>query len=54
MSFEIGIKYKKDPLKQLQNTRLAVERHIESLLASMKGIKFVETLSVTFTKMANG
>ena len=54
MSFEIGIKDKKDPLKQLQNTRLALEKHIESLLASMKGIKFVETLSVTFTKMANG
>ena len=47
MSFEIGIKYKKDPLQQLQNTRLAVERHIEKLLISMKGIKFVETLKIT-------
>ena len=53
-SFEIGIKYNKDPLKQLQNTRKAIEHHIESLLTSMKGIKFVETLSVTFTKFANG
>ena len=53
-SFEIGIKDKKDPLKQLQNTRLALEKHIESLLASMKGLKFVETLSVTFTKPSNG
>ena len=52
-SFEIGIKDKKDPLKQLQSTRKSIEYHIESLLASMKGIKFVETLSVTFTKIAN-
>ena len=37
-SFEIGIKHKKDPLQQLQNTRLAVKRHIEKLLISMKGI----------------
>ena len=49
-SFEIGIKHKKDPLQQLQNTRLAVERHIEKLLISMKGIKFVETLRVTSKK----
>ena len=53
-SFEISIKHKKDPLKQLQNTRLALEKHIESLLTSMKGLKFVETLSVTFTKPSNG
>ena len=52
-SFEIGIKHKKDPLQQLQNTRLAVERHIEKLLISMKGIKFVETLRVTSKKMVN-
>ena len=52
-SFEIGIKDKKDPLQQLQNTRLAVERYIESLLTSMKGLKFVETLRVTSKKIAN-
>ena len=53
-SFEISIKNKKDPLLQLQNTRLVVEHHIESLLASMKGIKFVETLRITSTKISNG
>ena len=53
-SFEIGIKHKKDPLLQLQNTRLAIKNHIEKLLISMKGIKFVETLRVSSTKMSNG
>ena len=43
-SFEIGIKNKKDPLEQLQSTRKAIESHIISLIISMKGLKFVETL----------
>ena len=50
-SFEIGIKNNKDPLLQLQNTRKAVEYHLIKTLPSMKGIKFVETLKVTFSKM---
>ena len=49
-SFEIGIKNNKDPLEQLQNTRKAVEYHIVKTLTSMKGLKFVETLRVTFKK----
>ena len=49
-SYEIGIKNDKDPLEQLQNTRLAIEHHIIKILTSMKGIKFVETLRVTFKK----
>ena len=49
-SFEISIKNDKDPLVQLQNTRLAIENHITKLLTSMKGLKFVETLKVTFKK----
>ena len=53
-SFEIGIKNNKDPLTQLQNTRKAIEHHIRNILESMKGLKFVETLVVTFTKMSNG
>ena len=52
-SFEIGIKNNKDPLAQLQNTRKATEYHIVSILTSMKGLKFVETLRVTFKKLAN-
>ena len=48
-SFEIGVKNDKDPLRQLQNTRQAIENHINNILTSMK---FVETLKVTFTKMS--
>ena len=50
-SFEIGIRNSKDPLLQLQITRKAVEYHLIKTLPSMKGIKFVETLKVTFSKM---
>ncbi|KAL9988938.1 hypothetical protein ACROYT_G003434 [Oculina patagonica] len=50
-SFEIGIKNNKDPLLQLQNTRKAVENHIIKELSAMKGLKFAETLKVTFSKM---
>ena len=53
-SFEISIKNNKDPLVQLQNTRKAAAYHIISILTSMKGLKFVETIQVTFTKMSDG
>ena len=53
-SFEINIKSNKDPLVQLQNTRKAAAYHVISILTSMKGLKFVETLKVTFTKMSDG
>ena len=46
----IDIKNNKDPLMQLQNTRKAVAIHIEKMLKSMTGLKFVETLRVTFEK----
>ena len=49
-SYEINIKNNKDPLMQLQNTRKAVANHIENILISMKGLKFAETLIVTFEK----
>ena len=49
-SYEINIKNNKDPLVQLQSTRTAVAYHIMNLLNSMKGLKFVETLKVTFNK----
>ena len=51
-SLEISIKNDKDPLVQLQNTRLDIENHIIKILTSMKGLKFVETLRVTFKKSA--
>ena len=53
-SFEINIKNNKDPLVQLNNTRKAIANHIENILISMKALKFVETLKVTFTKMSDG
>ena len=51
-SFEIGVKNDKDPLRQLQNTRKAIENHLINDLSLMKGLKFVETLKVTFTKLS--
>ena len=49
-SYKISIKHSTDPLLQLQNTRLAVGHHIKKALSVMKGIKFNETLKVTFWK----
>ena len=49
-SYAINVENGKDPLMQLQNTRKAVAIHIEKILKSMKGLKFVETLRVTFEK----
>ena len=42
-SYEISINNNKNPLEQLQNTRLAVKNHINTLLNEIKGLKFVET-----------
>ena len=53
-SYEISIKNNEDPLVQLENTRKAIAYYIISTLTSMKGLKFVETLKVTFTKMSDG
>ena len=49
-SYIISIKHSTDPLIQLQNTRKAVEYHIIKALSAMKGLKFNETLKVTFRK----
>ena len=53
-SYEINIKNNKDPLEQLKNTRKAIENHIKNIIESKKGLKFVQTLKVTFTKMSGG
>ena len=53
-SYEINIKHNKDPLLQLQNTRIALEFHISSLLTSMNGLKFLEALKVTLSKISDG
>ena len=52
-SYNINIKdeeHRKDPLLQLQNTRLVIKHHIKKILLDMKGIKFNETLKVDFWK----
>ena len=49
-SFEIGINDEKDPLAQLQNTINDIKDHSKDILKKMKGLKFVETLNVTFKK----
>ena len=49
-SYEISIKNNKDPLAQMQNTRKAIEHRIITLSNEMKGLKYVETLKVTFEK----
>ena len=53
-SYEISIKNNKDPLLQLQKTRMALESHISSLLTSMNGLKFLEALKVTLSKISDG
>ena len=53
-SYEISIKNNKDPLAQMQNTRKAIEHRVITLLNEMKGLKYVETLKVTFSKMSDG
>ena len=53
-SYEISIINNKDPLLQLQKTRSILESHITSLLATMNGLKFIESLKVTLTKISDG
>ena len=50
-SYEISIKNDEDPFIQMNNTRLATEKVINSQLNEMKGLKYVETLKVTFEKL---
>ena len=38
----------------MQNTRKAIEHSVISLLNEMKGLKYVETLKVTFSKISDG
>ena len=49
-SYIISIINNKDPLLQIQNARSAVGNHIKKVLLDLKGIKFNETLKVTFWK----
>ena len=49
-SYEVSIKNDEDPLIQLQDTRLAIEYNLKKILHEMTGLKFVETLKITFEK----
>ena len=51
-SYEINIRNNRDPLVQMQNTREGAERQVTTLLNEMKGLKYVETLKVTFKKIS--
>ena len=52
-SYEIDLRNDKDPLVQMQNTRKGVERQLSILLNEMKGLKYAETLKVTFEKISS-
>ena len=52
-SYKISIKNNKDPLTQMQNNRKVIEFHLNNVLSSMKGFKFVETLQATFMKFSS-
>ena len=47
-SYEVGIKNETDPLIQMSSTRLSIAHFMKQLLTQMKGIKFIETLTIYF------
>ena len=49
-SYEIELQDNVNPLNHFTKTRPLTESHLEDLLKTMKGFKFIETLEVTFEK----
>ena len=49
-SYEIELQDHLNPLNHFTKTRPQTESHLEDLLKTMKGFKFIETLEVTFEK----
>ena len=49
-SYEIELQDNLNPLNHFTKTRPQTELHLEDLLKTMKGFKFIETLEVTFEK----
>ena len=49
-SYEIELRDNLNPLNHFTKTRPQTESHLEDLLKTMKGFKFIETLEVTFEK----
>ena len=51
-SYGIELQDNLNPLNHFTKTKVLVESHLEDLLKTMKGFKFIETLEVTFEKEA--
>ena len=49
-SYGIELQDNLNPLNHFTKTKALVESHLESLLKDMKGLKFIQTLEVTFEK----
>ena len=49
-SYGIELQDNLNPLNYFTKTKVLVESHLEDLLKTMKGFKFIETLEVTFEK----
>ena len=49
-SYEIELQDNLNPLNHFTKTRPQTESHLQDLLKTMKGFKFIETLEVTFEK----
>ena len=49
-SYEISLTSRQDPLIQLQSTRSLIKNNLLNVLNEMKGLKFTETLKITFEK----
>ena len=49
-SYEIDLQHNLNPINHFTKTRPQTESHLEDLLKTMKGFKFIETLEVTFEK----
>ena len=49
-SYGIELQDNLNPLKHFTKTKALVESHLEDLLKTMKGFKFIETLEATFEK----
>ena len=49
-SYEIELQDNLNPINHFTKTRPQTESHLEDLLKTMKGLKFIETLEVTFEK----
>ena len=49
-SYEISLTNRQDPLIQLQSTRSLINTNLLKVLNEMKGLKFNETLKITFEK----